>query len=148
MQLEEFLEQTAARTPDKVALIVGNRQLTYREIETEANQLAHGLIAHGVQRGDRVVLFLDNCVEAAVGVWAMEKFRHFLYGAEFTWITDCSGLRRFFEGDDLPTLLSDICMYFCGATLRPDGGCLYCQALIGHTVPLETIAVNTSWWWK
>ena len=73
MQLEEFLEQTAARTPDKVALIVGNRQLTYREIETEANQLAHGLIARGVQRGDRVVLFLDNCVEAAVGVWAVLK---------------------------------------------------------------------------
>tara|TARA_R110002072_G_scaffold145460_1_gene292024 strand:- start:181989 stop:183527 length:1539 start_codon:yes stop_codon:yes gene_type:complete len=73
MQLEEFLEQTAARTPDKVALIVGDRQLTYREIETEANQLAHGLIARGVQRGDRVVLFLDNCVEAAVGVWAVLK---------------------------------------------------------------------------
>ena len=73
MQLEEFLEQTAARTPDKVALICGSRQLTYREIETEANQLAHGLIASGVQRGDRVVLFLDNCVEAAVGVWAVLK---------------------------------------------------------------------------
>lgn len=73
MQLEEFLEQTAARTPDKVALICGDRQLTYREIETEANQLAHGLIARGVQRGDRVVLYLDNCVEAAVGVWAVLK---------------------------------------------------------------------------
>lgn len=73
MQLEEFLEQTAARTPDKVALICGSRQLTYREIETEANQLAHGLIARGVQRGDRVVLFLDNCVEAAIGVWAVLK---------------------------------------------------------------------------
>ena len=68
MQLEEFLEQTAARTPDKIALICEKRQVTYREIETEANQLAHGLIARGVQRGDRVVLFLDNCIEAAVGV--------------------------------------------------------------------------------
>mgnify|MGYP006423846075 CR=1 FL=1 len=73
MQLEEFLEQTAARTPDKIALICEKRQLTYREIETEANQLAHGLIARGVQRGDRVVLFLDNCIEAAVGVWAVLK---------------------------------------------------------------------------
>jgi len=73
MQLEEFLEQTAARTPDKVALISGSRHVTYREIETEANQIAHGLIARGVQRGDRVVLFLDNCVEAAVGVWAVLK---------------------------------------------------------------------------
>lgn len=73
MQLEEFLEQTAARTPDKVALICGDREWTYREIETEANQIAHGLISRGVNRGDRVVLFLDNCVEAAVGVWAVLK---------------------------------------------------------------------------
>ncbi|MBC7816844.1 MAG: AMP-binding protein, partial [Planctomycetaceae bacterium] len=60
MQLEQFLEQTAARMPDKVALICDNRRVTYREIETEANQIAHGLIARGVQRGDRVVLFLDR----------------------------------------------------------------------------------------
>jgi amino acid adenylation domain-containing protein len=73
MQLEQFLEQTAARMPDKVALICDNRRVTYREIETEANQIAHGLIAKGVQRGDRVVLFLDNSVEAAIGVWAVLK---------------------------------------------------------------------------
>lgn len=73
MQLEQFLEETAARLPDKVALICDNRRVTYHEIETEANQIAHGLIAKGVQRGDRVVLFLDNSVEAAIGVWAVLK---------------------------------------------------------------------------
>ena len=41
--------------------------------------------------------------EAAAGIWAIEKFRHFLFGREFTWMTDCSGLQKFFEGDDLPT---------------------------------------------
>ena len=41
--------------------------------------------------------------EAAAGIWAIEKFRHFLFGKEFTWMTDCSGLQKFFEGDDLPT---------------------------------------------
>ena len=30
--------------------------------------------------------------EAATGIWAIEKLRHFLFGKEFTWITDCSGL--------------------------------------------------------
>ena len=38
--------------------------------------------------------------EAATGLWAMRKFRHYLSGREFTWITDCNGLIRFFEGDD------------------------------------------------
>lgn len=73
MLLEQFLEQTAARVPDKVALVCDGRRVTYREVETEANQLAHGLIARGVKRGDRVVIFLDNSVEAAVAVWAVLK---------------------------------------------------------------------------
>ena len=73
MLLEHFLEQTAARVPDKVALVCDGRRVTYREVEIEANQLAHGLIARGVARGDRVVIFLDNSVEAAVAVWAVLK---------------------------------------------------------------------------
>ena len=38
--------------------------------------------------------------EAATGLFAMRKFRPYLIGREFTWITDCSGLVKFFEGDD------------------------------------------------
>ena len=58
---------------DKVALVCDGRRATYREVETEANQLEHGLIARGVERGDRVVIFLDNSVEAAVAIWAVLK---------------------------------------------------------------------------
>ena len=41
--------------------------------------------------------------EACAGIWAIEKFRPYLFGREFTWLTDCSGLRKFFEGDDIPS---------------------------------------------
>ena len=37
--------------------------------------------------------------EAATGLWAMRKFKQWLVGREFTWITDCSGLTKFFEGE-------------------------------------------------
>jgi hypothetical protein len=37
--------------------------------------------------------------EASTGRWAMLKFKHHLIGREFTWITDCSGLLKFFETD-------------------------------------------------
>ena len=41
--------------------------------------------------------------EAATGVWAIEKYKRHLFGKEFTWMTDCNGLRQFFEGDDVST---------------------------------------------
>lgn len=73
MQLESFLELSAQRTPDKVALISGNTRLTYTEINAACNRLAHGLIAAGVERGDRVAIYLDNSVEAVVSVFAVLK---------------------------------------------------------------------------
>lgn len=73
MQLESFLEHSAARSPDKVALICGSRRLTYAEIDAACNRLAHGLIEQGVQRGDRVAVYLDNSVEAALSIFAILK---------------------------------------------------------------------------
>lgn len=73
MQLEQFLEISAAAHPDKVAIICGDRRLTYAEIESQCNRLAHGLIAEGVQRGDRVAVYLDNTIESVLAVWAILK---------------------------------------------------------------------------
>jgi len=73
MQLETFLEQSAARFPDKAALVCGKRRLTYAELERSANQLAHALIDQGVQRGDRVAIHLENSVEAVIAVFAVLK---------------------------------------------------------------------------
>jgi len=73
MQVEEFLEYSAQRFPDKVALVCGGERLTYREIDRESNRLAHALQDAGVQRGDRVAVFLPNCVEAVLSIFAILK---------------------------------------------------------------------------
>ena len=73
MQVEQFLEYSAQRFPDKVALITGDDRYTYRQIDEEANRLAHALIASGVQRGDRVVIFLPNSLETVVAIFATLK---------------------------------------------------------------------------
>ena len=73
MQVEQFLENSATRHPTKVALISGSERLTYRQIDDEANRLAHALIAAGVKRGDRVVTFLPNSVEAVLSIFATLK---------------------------------------------------------------------------
>ena len=43
MLVQEFLEDNAARFPDKICLICGGERLSYSEVERRANRLAHGL---------------------------------------------------------------------------------------------------------
>ncbi len=73
MLVQDFLKHSAARQPDKVALIHGAQRFTYAEIDSMANRLAHALIAQGVVRGDRVAVHLPNSVEAVVGIFAALK---------------------------------------------------------------------------
>ncbi|MBN1933389.1 MAG: AMP-binding protein [Anaerolineae bacterium] len=74
MQLvNDFLEHSAARTPNKVALVCGGRRLTYAEIDGMANRMANALRAQGVNPGDRVALFLPNTVELVVSIFATLK---------------------------------------------------------------------------
>lgn len=71
--VRDFLEISAARTPDKVALICGGERLTYAEIESRANRLAHALIERGLRRGDRLVIHLSNSSAAVVAIFAVSK---------------------------------------------------------------------------
>jgi amino acid adenylation domain-containing protein len=73
VQVEQFLEDSAKRLPDKVALVCGERRYTYAELDRTANRLARGLIGAGVRRGDRVAIFLENSFEAIVGIFATLK---------------------------------------------------------------------------
>lgn len=71
--VQDFLSDSAARLPSKVALVCGEQRLTYAEIDARANALAHALVARGVRRGDRVIVFADNTVETVVSFWAVLK---------------------------------------------------------------------------
>ncbi len=71
--VQDFLQESAQRTPDKVALICDGQRLTYAQVDAMADRLANALRDHGVQRGDRVVIFLPNSVEAAVSIFAVLK---------------------------------------------------------------------------
>jgi amino acid adenylation domain-containing protein len=73
LQVESFLEDSAQRFPDKIALICGNRRLTYRQIDEACNRLARGLVVAGVRRGDRVAIYLENSVEAVLSIFAALK---------------------------------------------------------------------------
>jgi len=71
--VQRFLEDSARQLPAKTALVCGDQRLTYQEIEAAANRLAHALQALGLQRGDRVAIFLDNSPEVAISILAALK---------------------------------------------------------------------------
>ncbi len=71
--LHDFLHLSARRSPDKVALVCQKRRLTFAELDAQSNALANTLVASGVQRGDRIVIFADNTVETVVAFWAVLK---------------------------------------------------------------------------
>ncbi|MFF2045169.1 amino acid adenylation domain-containing protein [Kitasatospora sp. NPDC058170] len=66
-------EAQTARTPDAVALVHGDRELTYAELNTRANRLAHALVAAGVGPESLVALALPRSVESVVGALAVLK---------------------------------------------------------------------------
>ena len=68
-----FLENSATRFPDKIALIHEHTRATYAEINSKANQLARWLLSRGICRGDRVVIVLENSFEYVISYYAILK---------------------------------------------------------------------------
>lgn len=64
--LYQFLQETAERVPDKKALNFMGKEMTFREILTEAKKLANYLQKLGLKKGDRVASMLPNTPQAVV----------------------------------------------------------------------------------
>ena len=73
MRLEDLLRRSALAHPDTVALVDGERRVTYGELEAASDSLAVSLFSHGVQRSDRVAVLMDNGVEPAIALFAILK---------------------------------------------------------------------------
>ncbi len=71
MDLGQMLAQSAARYPDKAAVIFRDQPTSYAEFDLRANQVANALIGLGIQPGDRVALLIHNLpifMEAYYGI--------------------------------------------------------------------------------
>lgn len=73
MRIEQFLEEAAARTPDRPALVFQDRTTTYAELDALANRFANVLLDDGFARGDRVVVYLDNSLASVVAIFGTAK---------------------------------------------------------------------------
>ena len=71
--IHELFEAQAARTPDAVALVFEDKQLTYRELNRRANQLAHYLRKRGVGPEALVGVCMERSLEMVVGLLGILK---------------------------------------------------------------------------
>ncbi|MDF0733008.1 amino acid adenylation domain-containing protein [Pseudomonas entomophila] len=68
-----MFEAQVARTPDALAVEAGEVRLSYRELNEQANQLAHRLIELGVGADDRVALCVERGAGMVVGLLGILK---------------------------------------------------------------------------
>ncbi|MCP4074394.1 MAG: AMP-binding protein [Hyphomicrobiales bacterium] len=73
MRIEQSLRNNAIHFSDKTALIAGSRRFTYNEIDRLSDRLAASLVSCGVERGNRVVIYMDNCWQAVISIYAVFK---------------------------------------------------------------------------
>ncbi|MGY2288771.1 amino acid adenylation domain-containing protein [Pseudomonas sp. SDO5215_S409] len=71
--LHGLFEDQVRRTPHAVAVKAGEAQLTYAELNTRANQLAHHLRELGVQPDARVAICVERGLDMVIGLFAILK---------------------------------------------------------------------------
>ncbi|MFC9557915.1 amino acid adenylation domain-containing protein, partial [Rhodococcus sp. NPDC056960] len=71
--LPEILSAAVAHDPSAVAVVCGDRSLTYRELEDESNRIARVLMSHGVGPESAVAVAVPRSVESVLAVWAVAK---------------------------------------------------------------------------
>jgi len=100
--IHQWFMNQARETPDSVAVVFGDQQQTYRELDCASNIVAQYLIDQGVTQNDRVGLCLDRCLHVMTSIIAVLKagatyvpldanypegrIRHIVEDAEMCWV--------------------------------------------------------------
>jgi long-chain acyl-CoA synthetase len=120
MSLGKMLAESAGKYAERVAVIHGDRRITYRELERAACALANHLRSIGLGQGDKVALMLPNCPEFIIAYFGIQKIggvavtlhvqstsyelRHLLGNSDAKCLITQGALAKRFEEirDDLP----------------------------------------------
>jgi amino acid adenylation domain-containing protein len=116
MNLHDLVIKSAARFPDRPAIHGAGTALTYRELDDRANAVAHRLIALGVGRGDRVVVWSPKSPAAIAAMQAVLRIGAAYVPADTTSPTarvavmtrDCAATVVCATGDQLTEITAEL----------------------------------------
>jgi acyl-CoA synthetase (AMP-forming)/AMP-acid ligase II len=100
-----MLRRSARRFADKPAIICGDWQLTYRDLDGRANQLAHALLALGLMKGAKVAMLSRNLTEYGVVFFGVARTGYVLTNISVLYAPD--ELAYVLEKADVEVLIFD-----------------------------------------
>jgi acyl-CoA synthetase (AMP-forming)/AMP-acid ligase II len=71
--ISEYLREWAQMTPGRIALSFYGRDITYQELDGMIDQFAWALVNLGVQKGDRIALYMENCPQFVISYFAIHR---------------------------------------------------------------------------
>jgi acyl-CoA synthetase (AMP-forming)/AMP-acid ligase II len=86
--MADVWEMAADAVPEREALVVGARRLTFAKLEDRANRLAHHLAGRGIGPGDHVALYLENATEYLETMLAAWKLRAVTVNVNHRYVAD------------------------------------------------------------
>ncbi|MFE7227912.1 acyl-CoA synthetase [Nocardioides sp. NPDC057577] len=105
LNLADLFEHAVDAAPEKVSVQVGERTVTYAELERESNKLAHYLAGQGIGKGDHVGLYSKNSVEHVIALLAILKIRAVAINVNYRYVA--AELEYLFGNADLKALVHD-----------------------------------------
>lgn len=105
LNIADLAEHAIDAVPDRVALICGDEQLTYGQLEERANRLAHYLKDHGVGKDDKVGLYCRNRIEIVIGMLGIVKAGAILVNVNFRYVE--GELKYLFDNSDMVALIHE-----------------------------------------
>src|SRR5215469_6420710 len=101
--LADLFESVVDAVPDRLAVVCGDRRLTYAQLDARANRLAHHPLALGVQPGEHVGVQLFNGTEYLECMLAAFKIRAVPVNVNYRYVA--GELRSLFRDADLAALI-------------------------------------------
>ncbi len=142
--VHQLFEEQVEKSPDKMAVVACDKTLTYRELNEQANRIAHGLIEQGVKPGDIVAFTLTRksyLIAAMLGIlkagaaylpidpqYPKERIEHMLVDSSAVLCVSEETINKFFahQHTENPCILMSsasicYCIYTSGSTGQPKG---------------------------
>jgi acyl-CoA synthetase (AMP-forming)/AMP-acid ligase II len=105
LNIADLIEHAVDAVPERVAVVCGDRQVTFAGLEARANRLAHHLAAHGVGQGSHIGVYSRNSIEALEAMIAAYKLRAIAVNVNYRYVH--GELKYLFGNADLVALVHE-----------------------------------------